>query len=100
MPGTRDTKVFPDNRKSEVTSSRRRITRKNFIRLENGACLVRASGRSPAARKRFPMSAITSITKIGHESILVVRSAPDSIKAFYNVCPIAVAVCATMRAAR
>ncbi|HET8711994.1 MAG TPA: Rieske 2Fe-2S domain-containing protein, partial [Spongiibacteraceae bacterium] len=25
--------------------------------------------------------------EIGHESILVVRSAPDSIKAFYNVCP-------------
>ena len=25
--------------------------------------------------------------EIGHESILVMRSAPDSIKAFYNVCP-------------
>ena len=25
--------------------------------------------------------------EIGHESILVVRSAPDRIKAFYNVCP-------------
>src|SRR3974377_263595 len=25
--------------------------------------------------------------EIGHESILIVRSAPGSIKAFYNVCP-------------
>jgi len=25
--------------------------------------------------------------EIGHESILVVRSAPDTVKAFYNVCP-------------
>ena len=85
MPGTHNTKVFPEQeiRSDFVPAS---DYSEEFHRLEMERVWPRV-WQIACREEEIPHVGNYVNYEIGHESILVVRSAPDSIKAFYNVCP-------------